>query len=56
MVGCSLVVGPEGLIKQGLFNEFAGEFSSVELQIKTQEEKGVEIGQSLKKKGYNFEW
>jgi len=56
MVGCSLVVGPEGLIKQGLFNEFAGELTTVELAISEKKNKGVEIGESLKRKNYNFEW
>jgi predicted amidohydrolase len=56
MVGCSLVVGPEGLIKQGLFNEFAGELTTVELVISEKKNKGVEIGESLKRKNYNFEW
>ncbi|MEZ4979669.1 MAG: carbon-nitrogen hydrolase family protein [Chitinophagales bacterium] len=56
MVGCSLVVGPEGLIKQGLFNEFAGEMTTVDIPIKEQSLKGIEIGQELRRKGYNFEW
>jgi predicted amidohydrolase len=56
MVGCSLVVGPEGLIKQGLFNEFAGELTTVTLSLPSQKEKGTEIGVRLKEKGYNFEW
>jgi predicted amidohydrolase len=56
MVGCSLVVGPEGLIKQGLFNEFAGELTTVELTLSEKKNKGVEIGEDLKRKNYNFEW
>ena len=56
MIGCSLVVGPDGLIKQGLFNEFAGEMTTVEIQLKENILKGIEIGQALRKKGYNFEW
>jgi len=56
MVGCSLVVGPEGLIKQGLFNEFAGELTTVDLMLSEKKNKGVEIGKDLKRKNYNFEW
>jgi len=56
MVGCSLVVGPEGLIKQGLFNEFAGELTTVEVPLNLNKLKGTEIGEDLKNKNYNFEW
>ena len=56
MIGCSLVVGPQGLIKQGLFNEFAGELTVVDIETKDHRLKGTEIGVSLKEKGYNFEW
>lgn len=56
MIGCSLVVGPEGLIKQGLFNEFAGELTTLEIPIEESNIKGTQIGENLKKKGYNFEW
>lgn len=56
MVGCSLVVGPKGLIKQGLFNEFAGELTTVEVDLPKNKAQGIEIGQELREKGYNFEW
>lgn len=56
MVGCSLVVGPKGLIKQGLFNEFAGELTTVEVPLNLNKLKGTEIGEDLKNKNYNFEW
>ncbi len=56
MVGCSLVVGPQGLIKQGLFNEFAGELTTVEIPLKEDNVKGTLIGEQLREKGYNFEW
>jgi hypothetical protein len=50
------VVGPQGLIKQGLFNEFAGELTVVDIETKDKRLKGTEIGVDLKQKGYNFEW
>tara|TARA_Y100000385_G_scaffold207150_1_gene214758 strand:+ start:1046 stop:1882 length:837 start_codon:yes stop_codon:yes gene_type:complete len=56
MIGCSLVVGPEGLIKQGLFNEFAGELTILDIPIEEPTIKGTEIGKTLKAKDYNFEW
>lgn len=56
MVGCSLVVGPKGLIYRGTFNEFAGEFNTVEIDLVKNRLKGTEIGEYLKRNGYNFEW
>ena len=46
MVGCSLAVGKEGIIKQGNFNEFAGEFISTEFEVPIRKEKGTMIGET----------
>jgi predicted amidohydrolase len=55
MVGCSLCVGPEGIIAQGMMNEFAGELVVAEFDMPVRKEKGTEIGIMLKKKGYKFD-
>lgn len=54
-IGCSLAVGPQGIIKQGQFNEFSSELVVVEIEIPTRHEKGTEIGKMLKRKGYIFD-
>ncbi len=54
MVGCSLAVDQNGIIKQGPFNEFSGELIIAEFQVPSRKEKGTQIGDSLIKKGYNF--
>jgi len=55
MVGCSLCVGKQGIIAQGIFNEFAGDLVVAEFEIPERKLKGTEIGASLKSKGFNFE-
>ncbi|MCB0364454.1 MAG: carbon-nitrogen hydrolase family protein [Bdellovibrionaceae bacterium] len=52
MVGCSLVVNNKGLVAQGPFNEFAGHLEVVEFAVPQRREKGTEIGEMLKTKGY----
>jgi predicted amidohydrolase len=47
MVGCSLCIGPEGILAQGVFNEFAGELITVNFQMPQRIEKGVEIGEKI---------
>jgi len=47
MVGCSLCVGPDGLLAQGAFNEFAGDLVTVEFPMPQPTDKGVEIGRKL---------
>lgn len=47
MVGCSLCIGPNGIIAQGIFNEFAGELVIAEFELPTNQAKGVEIGRKL---------
>lgn len=54
MVGCSLCVGPYGIITQGTFNEFAGNLALAEFEMPIQKFKGTEIGISLQKKGIKF--
>lgn len=48
MVGCSLAVNKDGIIKQGQFNEFAGELIVTEFEVPVNNEKGVLIGEKLK--------
>ncbi|MBI5145280.1 MAG: carbon-nitrogen hydrolase family protein [Candidatus Omnitrophica bacterium] len=52
MVGCSLVVGKDGVIANGHYNEFAGELITTEIDIPQRQEKGTQIGEMLKKKRY----
>lgn len=54
-VGCSLCVGPGGIIAQGQFNEFAGELVVASFAVPDNGLKGTEFGESLTKKGYKFE-
>jgi len=54
MIGCSLAVGPQGIIAQGQFNEFAGELVVTELDIPQRLEKGTAISDRLTKMGYCF--
>lgn len=54
-IGCSLAVGPNGIIKQGQFNEFTGELATVKFVMPKRVEKGTEIGKMLKEKGYQFD-
>ena len=54
MVGCSLAVDRNGIIKQGQFNEFAGELVCVEFNVPENIEKGTQIGERLKKIGFDF--
>lgn len=51
-IGKSLVVGKDGIIAEGIFNEFAGELKIVDIILPKSERKGVQIGHFLKTKGY----
>ncbi|MDZ4846357.1 MAG: carbon-nitrogen hydrolase family protein [Chitinophagales bacterium] len=55
MVGCSLAMDKTGILKKGLFNEFAGVLEEVEFEIPQRKEKGTKIGEMLKRKGYRFD-
>ena len=52
MVGCSLVVGPKGVVHRGKYNEFAGELAIVDIEIPAPHETGTDVGEMLKRKGY----
>jgi predicted amidohydrolase len=51
MVGCSLCVGKEGIIAEGVFNEFASDLVIATFDMPQRTEKGVQIGEMLKQKG-----
>lgn len=54
MIGCSLCVGKDGIIAQGMKNEFSGQLVVAEFDMPERKEKGTEIGEMLKAKGYRF--
>jgi len=54
MVGCSLAVGPEGIIARGKYNEFAGALIVTEFDIPQPLAKGTAIGDMMEKQ-YNGE-
>ena len=47
MVGCSLVVGCDGIIGRGQYNEFAGELIVVDFEVPERREKGTAIGEKM---------
>ncbi len=47
-VGCSLCVGPDGLIAQGTYNEFAGDLVVTEFEVPPLTVKGTDVGKKLK--------
>lgn len=55
MVGCSIAVNKDGVIARGPYLEFAGELIAVDIEIPQRKEKGTEIGEMLKKKGFKFD-
>jgi predicted amidohydrolase len=52
MVGCSMVVDKSGVIRQGVFNEFAGDLIVADIELKTRAYKGTEIGSDLINRGF----
>jgi predicted amidohydrolase len=54
-IGKSLVVDKNGVLSEGAFNEFAGDLKIVEFDMPIVHFKGTQIGESLKKKGYQFD-
>lgn len=56
MVGCSLVVGENGAIHRGKYNEFAGAMNVVDLEMPPEHEKGTLIGEMLKRKKHAFSY
>ncbi len=55
MVGCSLCIGKEGIIAQGIFNEFAGDLIVADFDLPETKIKGTEISASLKQQGFRFD-
>jgi len=55
MVGCSLVVGANGLIAEGPFNEFAGAVIHTEFEVPEQDIRGTAFGERLRSLGYRFD-
>ncbi len=53
-IGCSLAVGPDGIIAQGQFKEFTGELIVAEFEVRDRKEKGTAISERLLKRGYEF--
>ncbi len=54
-IGKSLVINQNGILSEGSFNEFAGDMKIVDFEIPPVKVKGTQIGESLKKKGYQFD-
>lgn len=52
MVGCSLGVGPTGVIAQGSYNELSSEVIVAEFDVPVRIEKGTQIGEMLRRRGY----
>ncbi|MBI4041061.1 MAG: carbon-nitrogen hydrolase family protein [Deltaproteobacteria bacterium] len=52
MVGCSLAVGPQGLLCQGKYNEFSGELITTQISIPNHNRRGTAIGEHLRHHGY----
>jgi hypothetical protein len=44
MVGCSLAVGPSGILSQGLFNEFSTDIEWVSIEIPIASKVGTDLG------------
>lgn len=55
MIGCSLIVGKDGLMAQGKKNEFAGDLIMVDFNLPKRDEKGTQIGKMLQNNGYKFD-
>lgn len=55
MVGHSLIMGKNGMIAKGSFNEFSGELIVADVTVPIRPEKGTQIGEMLKQKGYRFD-
>lgn len=51
-VGCSLAVSSGGVLAKCSHNEFAGELVTVSFDVPERKEKGTEIGEMLRRKGY----
>ena len=47
-----MVVDKSGVIRQGVFNEFAGDLIVADIELKTRAYKGTEIGSDLINRGF----
>ena len=56
MVGCSMAVSRNGVIKQGQYNEFAGELTVVSVKLPEPPRKGSAIGAHLGRSGLLAGW
>lgn len=54
MIGCSLAVGPQGILKQGSFNEFAGELLTVDFEVPVRQEQGTMLGDMIERQIAQF--
>lgn len=55
MIGQSLVVGPQGMIKQSQINEFAGSLEIVQINsLKKPRRKGTQVGDYLNENGWPY--
>jgi predicted amidohydrolase len=54
MVGCSLCLNKDGILAQGVFNEFANDLIVVDFEMPSPKLKGTDIGQSLIQQGFKF--
>ena len=52
MVGCSLAVDKHGIIARGPYLEFAGELIVAEAEVPVRAERGTQIGEMLRARGY----
>lgn len=55
MVGCSLAVGPEGVLAKGQFNEFAGQVIVFDAETPSARKKGTQMGVFAREQGVHFE-
>ncbi len=53
-IGCSLAVGPKGIIAQGAFNEFASDLIVTEFELLSEHKIGTELGDYIEKQGVIF--
>lgn len=54
MIGCSLAIGSQGILKQGSFNEFAGELITVDFEVPSRENQGTMLGDMIEKQVTQF--
>ncbi|MFW6024721.1 MAG: carbon-nitrogen hydrolase family protein [Candidatus Woesearchaeota archaeon] len=55
MIGCSLAINKNGIIKKGKFNEFAGDLITFKSRIPVNKEKGTDLNNKILNKGFKPE-